>query len=385
MPADLPDPRSIAATLRGLPALPELEAAVRSARESAVARADRAFPKSDVVLEREAAETPFGNLAAIFERGAENEHERALVAVLSALSVGADFPSAPETESTRARELAWMAAHTRVNALVCVDAVLEPEKLGAFWRAVAGVAEPSRGDDPALATAALAALAASSAERAKAAASELARTSRDPLVHALLAGGTSANAPRLSGELSPAPRGPFATTLLALSGVLLLTRGARLIGKLGLALKQPAEVLLSERGLELTYRTELLGRVLRRRETLIPLANLARVTREVRYPRLGLYVGLAALMLGSYLGMGLFVDGARVPGGSGQLLGMGALLVALGLAIDYGLTILSDSARGRCRLVVEPKKGRRVCVGSLDPARADAMLAAIAERLRPAP
>ena len=153
-----------------------------------------------------------------------------------------------------------------------------------------------------------------------------------------------------------------------------------MLGKLGLAFKQPAEVRLSDRGLELSHRTELLGRVLRKRETLIPLANLARVTREVRYPRLGLYLGLIALTLGSYVGMGLLVDGARVPGGSLQLLSMGVLIVALGLAIDYGLTVLSDNARGRCRLVVEPKKGRRVCVGALDPARADAMLAALAER-----
>jgi hypothetical protein len=61
---------------------------------------------------------------------------------------------------------------------------------------------------------------------------------------------------------------------------------------------------------------------------------------------------------------------------------MGLLVVALGLAIDYGLTVLSDTARGRCRLLVEPKKGRRVCVGALDPARADAMLSALSQQIR---
>lgn len=380
MPAAPPDPRSLATELRGLATLPDLEAAVRSARDAAVGRADRSFPRSEVVVDREKVETPFGNLGAIFERGVESETEAALIAVLLGLSAAGDFPSAPETELARARELAWLAAHTRVNPLVSVDAVLAPEKLGAFWRAIASLAEPSRADDPATATAALAALCASSSERARALVAELAATSRDPLVRALTGGGTSAGAPRLEGELSPAPRGPVATALLALTGLLLVSRGARLLGKLGLAFKQPAEVRLSDRGLELSHRTELLGRVLRKRETLIPLANLARVTREVRYPRLGLYLGLIALTLGSYVGMGLLVDGARVPGGSLQLLSMGVLIVALGLAIDYGLTVLSDNARGRCRVVVEPKKGRRVCVGALDPARADAMLAALAER-----
>ena len=104
------------------------------------------------------------------------------------------------------------------------------------------------------------------------------------------------------------------------------------------------------------------------------------MAREVRYPRLGLYLGQLALAVGSYVGMGLLVDGARVPGGSFPMLGMGLLVIALGLGIDYGLSVVSDEVRGRCRLVVEPKKGKRLCIGALDPTRADAMLAALATR-----
>ena len=106
---------------------------------------------------------------------------------------------------------------------------------------------------------------------------------------------------------------------------------------------------------------------------------LARVTREVRYARLGLYAGLLALVLGTYFGMGLFVDGVRVPGGSASLLGMAVLLMVLGLAADFVLSGASDNARGKCRLVVVPRKGRRLCIGMLDPRRADQMLASIAE------
>ena len=382
MAVDPPDPRALVAELKALAALPGLLEAVRSARQLAVENQDRAFPKSSVSLDASGAETPHGNLAVIFERGAETESESLLVALLIALSVASDFPSAPETEVSRARELAWLAAHTRINPLIVMDVAVAPEHVGSFWRALTSLAEPSRSDDPAIATAALAAVAASSSERGRAAAADLALSSRDPLVRGLIGRGSPTNAPRLDGELSPPPRGPIATTLLALTGILLIVRGARLLGRLGLAFKQPAEVRISDRGLELSHRTEVLGRVLGKRETLIPFANLARVTREVRYPRLGLYLGLFALSVGSYVGMGLFVDGARVPGGSLQLLGMGLLVVALGLAIDYGLTVLSDNARGRCRLLVEPKKGRRVCVGALDPARADAMLSALSQQIR---
>ena len=382
MAVDPPDPRALVAELKALAALPGLLEAVRSARQLAVENQDRAFPKSSVRLDASGAETPHGNLAVIFERGAETESESLLVALLIALSVASDYPSAPETEVSRARELAWLAAHTRINPLIVMDVAVAPEHVGSFWRALTSLAEPSRSDDPAIATAALAAVAASSSERGRAAAADLALSSRDPLVRGLIGRGSPTNAPRLDGELSPPPRGPIATTLLALTGILLIVRGARLLGRIGLAFKQPAEVRISDRGLELSHRTEVLGRVLGKRETLIPFANLARVTREVRYPRLGLYLGLFALSVGSYVGMGLFVDGARVPGGSLQLLGMGLLVVALGLAIDYGLTVLSDTARGRCRLLVEPKKGRRVCVGALDPARADAMLSALSQQIR---
>jgi hypothetical protein len=77
--------------------------------------------------------------------------------------------------------------------------------------------------------------------------------------------------------------------------------------------------------------------------------------------------------------MGLFVDGVRVPGGSSSLLGMAVLMMALGLGADFVLSGASDNARGKCRLVVEPLKGRRVCIGALDPRRADEMLASIAD------
>ena len=42
----------------------------------------------------------------------------------------------------------------------------------------------------------------------------------------------------------------------------------------------------------------------------------------------------------------------------------------------------ADTVRGKCRMLVVPQRGRTLCLGSLDPARADAMLATIAEAAR---
>jgi hypothetical protein len=182
----------------------------------------------------------------------------------------------------------------------------------------------------------------------------------------------------LSGELAPAPYGPFVTAILTVTLLLFALRAGRLLGRVALAYRRPARVRLSARGLELEQRTEMLGKVLRDRSVVVPLTNLARVTREVRYARASMYAGLAALVLGSYFGMGLLIDGLRVPGGSAPLIGLAVLLMVLGLAIDFSLSALADPARGQCRLVVVPRKGRTLCISALDPKRTDAMLASLA-------
>jgi len=382
-----PAPESISSEIERHPARDALIARVREIALHAAAQRDvaaLAHPPSATsgeALEGDSASTKFGNPLEVLARDRVSPAEASLVAVVLALGVAVDFPSAPESELERAKELCFLAAHTPFNALLVADAVLGDERTRAFWRAVASLADPSSQDakERPIALAALSAVAVSTSAAGRAAATELAARSEDPLVRALLRREGGRSSARLSGELSPAPHGPIATLLLACTGILFLMRGARLVGHIGLALKQPAELSLSERGLEVSHRTQVLGRVLRSKETLIPLGNLARVTREVRYPRLGLYLGLIALCVGSYLGMGLLVDGARVPGGSLPLLGMGLLVVALGLVIDYGLTALTDNVRGRCRIVVRLRKGKSVCVGALDPASADAMVSSLAQ------
>jgi hypothetical protein len=169
---------------------------------------------------------------------------------------------------------------------------------------------------------------------------------------------------------------------MALTLVLFIVEAARAVARFVLSYRRPARLSLTPRGLEITQRTELMGRVLRDRSMVVPLSQLARVTREVRFGRIGLYAGLAALVLGGYMGMGLFVDALRVPGVSFSLMSMAVAMVVLGLGLDYGLTSLSDSVRGKCRVIVVPLKGKPLCLGSLDAERTDAVLAGIAEATR---
>ncbi|RYE92122.1 MAG: hypothetical protein EOO75_07385 [Myxococcales bacterium] len=71
-------------------------------------------------------------------------------------------------------------------------------------------------------------------------------------------------------------------------------------------------------------------------------------------------------------------DGVRAA--SPSLLLQGLLLVAVGVAIELGATALVPGVRGRCRVVMVPKKGRALCVGEVDATDAQALLATLPRR-----
>ncbi len=374
-----PSPASLVPELASHETLPAIVAAVRehflgvsAERRSEILSAGA----GEIDLDVDAMQTPWGNLREILSAGPSSATARALLASSVALAAREDFPSAPETEKQRAKELIALAAHHHVDALSAVDAALA-DAAGSFWSAAVGSLDEL---SPAEAVVAVLALKQSPNEVAQGAVLKLSESDTDHTLLKALLVAPSSEVKRLSGELSPSPRHPALTVLLAVTGLLFVIAAVRLLGRLALAYRRPAELTITERGVEVLYRTELLGRVLRDRSTLVPLSNVAKLTREVRFTRVGLYLGLIALCLGTYLGMGLLVDGARVPGTSPPLLGLGLLIIGIGVALDFGLSLLSDEARGRCRLVVVPRKGPSLCVGALDPARADALLQTVAKR-----
>jgi hypothetical protein len=124
----------------------------------------------------------------------------------------------------------------------------------------------------------------------------------------------------------------------------------------------------------------MLGQTLLESATVIPRDGLVRVTREIRYPGLPMYAGLGALALGSYIGVGLFVDGARAE--SPSMLGTGLLIALLGLGADFALSSLIPGARGRSRLLIIPRRGGAVCMSSVDVAAADRILGRLAKAAR---
>lgn len=387
--AEAPTPGELVEALQEHPHRQALIAIVRDAALDAAAarRSDFAsrlddgrthpLPASANELSRASADTPFGNVLDVLEHGVTTPTEALLLGTLLAFSAR-DEPETEDQEVAFVAHVTWLATHTPCDALLSLDAAAGERE--ALFRALARVAlEPAEvasdfGRTEALVAAA--ALGASTSQSALGVRARAAGRAKDAPVRALLAAG-GASAEPLQGELVPPPMGGVVTALMALTLVLFVWQLVRLIARFAFAYRRPAALILTERGLELTHHVELLGKVLRDRSTVVPLSNLARVTREVHYARAGLYAGLAALVLGTYFGMGLFVDGLRVPGGSGPLLAMAIALIVSGIAVDFVLSSVLDSARGRCRIVVVPRKGRTICVGSVDVGQADAMLSSV--------
>jgi len=139
-----------------------------------------------------------------------------------------------------------------------------------------------------------------------------------------------------------------------------------------------ARIELNASGVEVRAKTELLGRELSNVHSVFPLSGLAVVRRDVRFPSLHVYVGLVALLVGTYLGVQFLSWGAL--GGSIRLLSYGFLLLAVGVVVDLLLVAIVPGSRGKVRVVVVPKRGATFCIGGLETQGADRLLAEIAKR-----
>lgn len=325
-------------------------------------------------LARADADTPFGNVLSVLGTGPEGEVERALAAAIAAHAV-AEGPR--DDDESVSGDILWLAANTAFDATSLLDRALGDEAAD-LWRAIGErVRRIDEGRGGALrrgeAFVGAAALAASSSDAAKKVALDLAEHLKDPgLARVVGASSAASGELTLEGEMVAAPRGFVLTTILAMTGILFVVHALRLVAKLALAYRRPAEVSLTEAGIRVNTRTEMLGKILREREHVIVRAGLVRVVREVRYPRAAFYAGLLALAIGSYIGVRAFTDGVRAA--SPSLLLTGLVIVALGIAADFVLGSVLPGARGRCRVAFVPRTGKTLCVADVDMKAADAAI-----------
>jgi len=329
----------------------------------------------DAKLARADADTPFGNVLSVLGTGPEGEVERALASAIAAHAV-AEGPR--DDDDAAAGDILWLAANTAFDATPLLDRALGDEASD-LWKAIGErVRRIDEGRGGALrrgeAFVGAAALAASRSDAAKKVAGDLAKHLNDPSLARVVGSSVAASTSELllEGEMVAAPRGFIVTTILAMTGILFAVHAARILARLALAYRRPTEVSLSEEGVRVSTRTEMLGKVLREREHVIVRQGLVRVVREVRYPRLAFYAGLLALALGSYVGVRAFTDGVRAA--SPSLLLTGLVIVALGIGADFVLGTVLPGTRGKCRIAFVPRTGKTLCVADVDMKAADAIL-----------
>jgi hypothetical protein len=327
------------------------------------------------------AATPFGNALAVLERGPEDDAERALAKALWAHAIAEAPPKGADEHDRVATDILWLATHSPFDAMPLLDRALG-DGATELWTAITdrirrvdqGKSALGRGE----ALVACAALAESSSPTARQHAQKLATELKDVAMQRIVAARAPAPEETLDGELAMAPRGPIATTALAVTGILFAMHAVRLLARLALAYRRPAEITVSSSGVHIHAQTKLLGRIVRERDHVILRSGLTRATRDVRFPHLAFYAGLLALALGSYLGVATLIDGARAA--SPSLLLTGLLIVAAGVLLEMVLGSVQPGMAGRCRVVLLPARGQILCVSQLDPKKADVALGLLAKR-----
>jgi len=303
--------------------------------------------------------------------------------VLGALVAHALALDPPVDAADAARKLIRMATYSRVDVFGVLDAAMG-QGASSLWDAVALMIRQFDSDGTGLtrpeAIVAAYALATSVSATAIGSRNHLATTCQSQTLDRVFGGvfPDDSDADVLEGELARAPRGRAATFFLGLTGWLLVSHLVRIVMRLALHYRRPAEIRISRQVVYIRTRTRMLGKTLRETDSVIPIAKLARVTRDVRYPRLGTYAGLLSLVIGSYVGVGWFLNGVK--SASFSIATVGLLIVLLGVGLDLVLMSLIPARKGRGRVLFAPEKGAVTCLGGVDLEKADSLLGKIAKR-----
>lgn len=321
-----------------------------------VAARDPRADRGDALEGLPALRTSMGDARLVLERGAESKDERVLAQALAALATA----DAPGEVTATTRDLLWLAAHTSFDAFPFLESAFGDDAIGYYRELERLIGAETLPYGEALVA----------AVTLKRQAPSLARTGSDDRVRSVLGAEPSeARAPTtpseairaatkgkgasIEGNLLRPARAPWATVLLGVTGLLLVVHAVRFVMRMALGYRRRGVLAITGGRVELSSSTVLLGRTLRQDTT--HLLDLVRVSKEQRYPRLGLYAGLFFFLVGTYLGITTLVDGVRAA--SPTLLLMGLLFAIVGVALDYVLGTVVPARRARAYLTVEWKTG----------------------------
>ncbi len=182
----------------------------------------------------------------------------------------------------------------------------------------------------------------------------------------------------VAGEIDDVERGRWLRALSAITGWSLVRGTVRGVGRLVFSWKRPATITLDGERLRVVGHSEFLGRTLRTFDVRWPLAGIAEIRREERFPALPVAIGAFALALGAILGARSVIEGAGVSYFPLVAIGLGA--IAGGIFVEFVTRALFPGTQGRTRLHVRGADGRGVVLTNLPVAELDRLLDAIDRR-----
>jgi hypothetical protein len=372
-------------TLASTPGVAQLAERARDQLRLAYRELDRAYPKTDESPIQPSSEPEPETLTGALERlltdGTRRAEDPLNLCILALLGTLQHWPQSAEGVANLASELLWVESESRLPILSVAVEVLDDARKSQLAGALRELAIPASGGSRGQKCLALMWSQALSGDL-----NCLRTVLGSPSTQSSIAcqpnrEGNSTATAAIRGRLLKAPRGPFLTALSAFTGWMLLQHLISYVSRYVLGYRAQAELSVSERGIEIREQISMLGRKLRERTRLISLQTVRSLSREVRYARAGMYAGLAALALGSFIGMRLFVDGLRAPGFSGPTMLLGLFIVLVGLGFDFAFANWFGVSRAQCRLSIETFRGRGLYLTCDEPARVDGVLLDLASRL----
>jgi hypothetical protein len=351
--------------------------------------------KSYRSLAKTDADTAYGNVLAILERGPDRLNDWALLAAFFVLGLEISFAEASAAERREllerfARHSDFLEGFTPYAPYRFASELLSPSTRLALIEVLetgllAAQDGPSAPAFRARAMLRIQVLSALNQKEARLVLARAAESSSDPAVQAAarealgVATIAASDALELRGLVGRMPRFSAWRLLAHVLGLTLLaalTRGLLYL----VGYEKEARVRLEQQALVVHRETRLFGRTLHVRDTSYPLAHVDCATREVGAPALPLLLGAASLALGTVFGTIWLSDGlAR---GDGNLLISALLAFVAGVSIDMFFSGWAKLRGQRAGFEMEVDKRRVLALRRVEADLAQRLVEQIARRRR---
>jgi hypothetical protein len=342
---------------------------------------------------RAEAETTFGNLLTMLERGPERTLEWQLIAGFAVRGLEdrlneVDAAEKREVVERFARHTDWLELSTPYGLYAFVPVLLSEANQDALIEALEGavLSAPEESQLPAFrarATLRIHVLASLERPTARVALARVLETVPDPFVqvlskHALgAAPAPETDGFELKGAWGRVPRLSFLRVLQYFTGFTLVVGLGRFVA-FGLGLERNARVRLEESAVHVRRETFLFGRLLRTSDASYALKDLNCATREVSMPLFQVLFGALSLAVCSVLALVWMSDG--IARGDGGLLRSAVLALCVGMGLDLLFAGWGRLRRERAGFEMYVDGERVVALRRVDPQRAQTLVEQIARR-----